>query len=177
MSEAPLPWAPRAQGGNATAGRITLYSVPARHVQRIGPRPRLTIMLARSNQDAAKRGPLGLADTIAMQSVIFCLVALLLAACVQEPPQPPAPGLSVEQRVQNLERRLDALERFVTNTPAPPLRSRAEIEANIHTLEHQRLQLLDRYQPAHPDIREIDLRLKLLRLQLQMLDEAPTQAK
>ncbi len=98
--------------------------------------------------------------------------ALALTACVQPPPAPPPSGPSIDQRVQDLEWRLDALERYVTNMPSAPLRSRAEIEANIHALEAQRVQLLLRYTPAHPDIRDIDLRLRLLRGQLQMLDQA-----
>ncbi len=104
---------------------------------------------------------------------IAIAAALGLTACVQPPAAPPQPsGPSIEQRVQDLEWRLDALERYVTSMPSAPLRSRAEIEANIRSLESQRTQLLLRYQPAHPDIRDIDLRLRLLRGQLQMLDQA-----
>lgn len=98
--------------------------------------------------------------------------ALLLAACAQPPPPPPDLG-SINQRLTRLEAQVDSLERLLTNLPSPPLRSRAEIVANVRALERQRAELLQKYTPAHPDVREIDLRLRLLRLQLEFLDRAP----
>jgi len=52
------------------------------------------------------------------------------------------------------------------------MRNRAEIVKNIQSLEQQRAELLMRYTPAHPNVREIDLSLRLLRLQLDFLDQA-----
>lgn len=71
-----------------------------------------------------------------------------------------------------LEDRVTTLERLLTALPSPPMRSRAEIARNIQTLEHKRADLLKRYTPAHPEVREIDLSLRLLRLQLDFLDQA-----
>lgn len=103
---------------------------------------------------------------------------LLLSACAQPPRPSTAPeSASVEQRLQALERRFDALERFITNLPSPPLRSRDEIERNIVALESKRTALLERYTAAHPLVREVDLSLRLLRLQIEMLDQAAKTAK
>jgi hypothetical protein len=97
--------------------------------------------------------------------------ALGLAACAQ-PPAPAPVSPTVEQRLQTLEMRFDALERFITNLPSPPQRSRAEIEANVQSLEAQRRTLLERYTSAHPSVREVDLSLRLLRLQLELMGPA-----
>jgi hypothetical protein len=103
---------------------------------------------------------------------------LLLGACAQAPVPPPAPETAaIEQRLQNLEWRFEALERFMTNLPSPPARSRVEIESNIRALESQRVALMERYTSAHPLVREVDLSLRLLRLQLEMLDQAGKGAK
>jgi hypothetical protein len=124
---------------------------------------------AQRSAEAARLGPR-----------LAALAATVLAAACAQAPLPAAPDgqtLSAEQRLQNLEWRVDALERFITNVPGIPQRSRAEIEANIRSLEQRRVELLQRYLPPHPAIREIDLSLKLLRWQLQMLDQggAPAQ--
>jgi len=96
---------------------------------------------------------------------------LLLGACAQTPA--PAPeSAALEKRLQALEWRFEALERYITNLPSPPQRSRAEIEQNIQSLEAQRVALLTRYTNAHPAVREVDLSLRLLRLQLEFLDRA-----
>ncbi len=101
-------------------------------------------------------------------------VAVLgLAACAQTPPPPPSPELTaLQQRLQALEQRIEVLERYIWNLPSPPNRSREEIERNIRSLEAKRAALLERYTNAHPEVREIDLSLRLLKLQLQMLDRA-----
>jgi predicted nucleic acid-binding Zn-ribbon protein len=98
-------------------------------------------------------------------------VLSLLGACAQQPATAPEYA-ALEQRLQNLERRFDALERYITNLPSPPQRSRAEIEKNVQSLEAQRATLLERYTSAHPAVREVDLSLRLLRLQLEFLDRA-----
>jgi chromosome segregation ATPase len=96
--------------------------------------------------------------------------ALLATACAAPPPT--ADLSSIEERLKRLEDRVNSLERLLTNLPSPPLRSRADIARNIQSLEQQRAALLERYTAAHPDVREIDLRLRLLRLQVDMLDQA-----
>jgi hypothetical protein len=89
---------------------------------------------------------------------------------------PPAPATSdlpaVEERLRKLEDRVTTLERLLTALPSPPMRSRAEIVKNIQSLEQKRADLLRRYTPAHPEVREIDLSLRLLRVQLDFLDQA-----
>jgi chromosome segregation ATPase len=105
------------------------------------------------------------------------MASLMLLACAQPTPAPTGAELdALTQRLQRLEDRVDRLERQATSQPSPPLRSRAEIERNIQSLEQQRAVLLQRLTPAHPEVREIDLSLRLLRLQLDMLgpaDRAP----
>lgn len=100
---------------------------------------------------------------------------LLLSACAQQP-APSSQAPTVEQRLQKLEGRVESLERRDTIAPAPPLRSREEIEAQIRSLESERVRLLAGYQVAHPDVRDVDRRLQLLKKQLEML-EAPKPAK
>jgi hypothetical protein len=100
---------------------------------------------------------------------IGLIASLLMASCAA----PPAPDFSsIEERLRKLDDRITTLERLLTNLPSPPMRSRAEIVRNIQSLEQQRAALLTRYTPAHPDVREIDLSLRLLRLQLDFLDQA-----
>lgn len=115
------------------------------------------------------RGPLG---------PVMVTALLLSSACAQAPaPAPAAETVALEQRLQTLEQRFDSLERYITNLPSPPLRSRDEIERNIQSLEARRTALLERYTSAHPLVREVDLSLRLLRLQLEMLDQAHRTAK
>jgi hypothetical protein len=96
---------------------------------------------------------------------------LLLASCAG-PPSPSPEAVALERRLSALEARIERLERYATAVPAPPLRSRDEIVRHIETLEARRAELLQRYTPAHPDVREIDLQLRLRRLQLEVLDQA-----
>lgn len=113
------------------------------------------------------------------QRLLASLTPLLLLAACAQPPRPssaPEPA-SVEQRLQALEWRFDALERYITNLPSPPLRSRAEVKRNIAALESKRTALLERYTAAHPLVREVDLSLRLLRLQIEMLDQAAKAAQ
>ena len=106
-------------------------------------------------------------------TVLTLTATLLLGACAQQPAAPQSPeAVAIEARLQSLEQRFDALERFLTNLPSPPLRSRAEIEKNIQSLESKRAALLERYTSAHPYVREVDLSLRLLRLQLEFMDQA-----
>ena len=93
-------------------------------------------------------------------------LTLMLTACeTPVPAKREAPPLT--QRVNELEERVERLE----TRPAvpPPLRSRAEIEAHITSLEAERAKLLVDYLPQHPAIRDIDRRLDILNTQLKML--------
>lgn len=83
----------------------------------------------------------------------------------------------MQQRVQLLEQRVQVLERYIWNLPSPPLRNRDEIEKNIQSLEARRSALLQRYTDSHPEVREVDLSLRLLKLQLEMMDQAKKTAK
>ena len=82
-----------------------------------------------------------------------------------------------QRRLQLLEQRVEVLERYIYNLPSPPLRRREEIESNIRSLESRRSALLERYTDAHPAVREVDLSLRLLKLQLEMMDQAGKSAK
>lgn len=92
-------------------------------------------------------------------------LVLVLTACAAVPPEKSeAPPLT--QRVNALEERVERLE--ARPVIQPPLRSRAEIEAHIKSLEAERAKLLVDYLPQHPAIRDIDRRLDILNAQLKM---------
>jgi septal ring factor EnvC (AmiA/AmiB activator) len=102
-----------------------------------------------------------------MKTLVAPLLAcLLLGACTQSGWRGDA---SMEQRLDSMERRIESLERRESIMPAPPLRSREEIEQQISALERQRESLLAQYTEAHPAIRDIDRRVRILREQLDML--------
>lgn len=99
--------------------------------------------------------------------------AMLCVGCAPPQPQVPAAELAtINARLDRLEAQVELLDRLLTNVPSPPLRSRAEIVANIRQLERRRAELLERYTPSHPNVREVDLSLRLLRLQLDVIDQA-----
>jgi len=90
-----------------------------------------------------------------------------LAACgSQAPPKTDTPSL--EQRMSELERRVESLE--ARPVVKPPYRNRAEIQANIRALEDERAELLTHYLPQHPYIKGIDRELEILNSQLKMLE-------
>jgi predicted RNase H-like nuclease (RuvC/YqgF family) len=120
-------------------------------------------------RDARARPAAARVRSIARTSATVGLLAL--AACAQTPAPAPEPA-ALQQRLQALEQRVEVLERYIRNLPSPPNRSRGEIERNIRSLEAKRAALLERYTHSHPDVREIDLSLRLLELQLQMMDQA-----
>lgn len=108
-----------------------------------------------------------------MHAISATMIGLVLMVGCAAPPAPATNDLrSVEDSLRKLEDRVTTLERLLTALPSPPLRSRAEIVQNIQSLEHKRADLLKRYTPAHPEVREIDLSLRLLRVQLDFLDQA-----
>jgi hypothetical protein len=88
----------------------------------------------------------------------------LLACTTQTPPQADTPSL--EQRMFELERRMERLE--ARTWVEPPYRSKAEIQAHIKTLQSERAELLTRYLDQHPEIRDIDRKLEILNNQLKM---------
>ena len=105
-------------------------------------------------------------------------LVLLLGACAQQPTSTPESRMDADQqRLQLLEQRVEILERYIYNLPSPPLRRREEIESNIRSLESKRSALLERYTDLHPAVREIDLSLRLLKLQLEMMDQAGKSAR
>jgi len=99
-------------------------------------------------------------------------LVLMMVGCAAPPTPATNDSPSVEERLRKLEDRVTTLERLLTALPSPPMRSRDEIVRNIQSLEHKRADLLKRYTPAHPEVREIDLSLRLLRVQLDFLDQA-----
>ncbi|MGC2049257.1 MAG: hypothetical protein WA635_11685 [Gallionella sp.] len=90
-----------------------------------------------------------------------------LAAC-ESPAPPKADTPSLEQRMFELERRVEMLE--ARPTVKPPYRSKAEIQENIRALEDERAKLLTHYLPEHPDIKDIVRQLEILNSQLKMLE-------
>lgn len=95
-------------------------------------------------------------------------LACALAACASNAPPLTPETPSVEQRLADMERRIEVLE---ARPPIePPYRDRAEIEAHIQTLEAERAALLSRYLTEHPLIRDIDRRLIILNNQLNMTE-------
>jgi hypothetical protein len=98
---------------------------------------------------------------------------LVLGGCAQTPVSTPGSELAaVQQRLQALEQRVEILDRRTANLPSAPLRSRDEIDKNIQSLEAKRATLLMRFTEQHPEVRETDLSLRLLKLQLDMMDQA-----
>jgi hypothetical protein len=96
------------------------------------------------------------------------VLACVLAACASKAPSPAPETPSVEQRLSDMERRLEMLE--ARPRIEPPYRDRAEIEAHIQGLEAERTSLLTRYLTDHPLIRDIDRRLLILNNQLKMTE-------
>jgi septal ring factor EnvC (AmiA/AmiB activator) len=111
----------------------------------------------------------------AVPPTVFRCALALVAGCAPAACGTPAPSRgevpAVDQRLSDLERRVEKLE----TRPAvePPLRSKAEIEAHIKSLETERSTLLVRYSALHPEIRNIDRQLSILNQQLKMLEQQP----
>jgi hypothetical protein len=97
-----------------------------------------------------------------------CLtIALALSSCAPYAPTPRTDKPSVDERLSDLERRVERME--ARPDVAPPYRSKEEIQANISELEEERGRLLIGYTPQHPAIRDIDRELSILNSQLKML--------
>jgi hypothetical protein len=102
------------------------------------------------------------------QSGLAVTLAFALAACgTTEPPKTDTP--SQEQRLLDIERRVERLE--ARDEVAPPYRSKAEIQAQIKSLEAERSKLLVSYTAQHPSVTDIDRKLMILNKQLKMIEE------
>lgn len=95
-------------------------------------------------------------------------LVLALAACAHPVPRPEPGAATVEQRLMDLERRVNRLE----SRPATqaPFRSRAEIQAQVRELEGARARLLTQYTDQHPAVRDIERQLLILNQQLRGLE-------
>ena len=100
----------------------------------------------------------------------YGLTLLLLNACAQQPQAPDLAG--TDQRLRQLEGRIDSLERRDAIAPVFPYRSREQLQDHIRALESERDLLLLEKTPLHPDVREIDRKLRILHEQLEMLKQA-----
>jgi hypothetical protein len=96
------------------------------------------------------------------------VLVLVFAGCAAPAPAPEPGGTPLEQRLSDLERRIELLE--ARPQIMPPFRNRAEIEAHIQVLEAERTSLLTRYFAEHPLIRDIDRQLLILNTQLKMIE-------
>jgi hypothetical protein len=114
---------------------------------------------------AARRVAMSPILPILSRSCLTVALAFALVACATHaPPKTDTP--SVEQRLSDLERRVEKLE--ARPVVEPPYRNKVEIQENIKALEEERDKLLIRYLPQHPDIKDIDRRLEILNSQLKM---------
>ncbi len=83
--------------------------------------------------------------------------------------QPVSGGADLEQRLSDLERRVQRLE---SRPPVQaPYRSREEIQAQVKELEAERAKLLTRFTEQYPDVKDLDRRLLILNYQLKMLEQ------
>lgn len=102
-----------------------------------------------------------------LRSCMALSLAFALAGCGSNAPLKDGTP-SIEQRLLELERRMDGMEaRFAV---APPYRNKAEIQAHIQELEAERAELLTRYLPQHPAIQDIERMLWILDKQLKDLE-------
>lgn len=101
---------------------------------------------------------------------------LLVLACAQVPTAS-ADSIFPDRHVQTRADQTAASAPRDEAAPPTPHRSREEIDADIQSLEAERADLLTKYAVAHPDVRAVDRRLRILREQREMLDRAPPPAK
>jgi hypothetical protein len=102
------------------------------------------------------------------QSCLTIALAFALAACAPHASLPSTDTPSQEQRLLDLERRMERLE--ARHGVEPPYRSKAEIQAHIRELEAERGKLMISYTAEHPAIKDIDRKLEILNNQLEMLE-------
>lgn len=104
---------------------------------------------------------------------------LLLIACAQAPAawaDSIFPDTRAPMRADQAEPRPPLPPQPRAEAPTPH-RSREEIDADIRSLEAERADLLTRYAAAHPDVRAVDRRLRILHEQREMLDRGTAPAK
>lgn len=96
------------------------------------------------------------------------LVTLGLSACANVTPDGGSARGPTEQRLDELERRVESLE----SRPEvhAPLRTREDVLKHRDSLVAERGKLLTRYTEQHPAIRDIDRQLRILDLQLKSLE-------
>lgn len=102
------------------------------------------------------------------RSWLAVVLAFSLTACASPAPPKTDEAPSLEQRMSELERRVERLE--ARPAVKPPYRNKAEIQENIRALEDERAKLLTHYLPEHPEIKNIDRELDILNTQLKMVD-------
>jgi hypothetical protein len=94
--------------------------------------------------------------------------ALSLAACAPAASVPDSDSGRIEQRLTEIERRVEQLE---SRPPVQaPLRTREEIQKHRDSLLAERGKLLTSYTEQHPAIRDIDRQLRILDLQLKSVE-------
>lgn len=96
-------------------------------------------------------------------------LGLLLAGCASHEMVPAvASQTATEQRLADLERRVQRLE---SRPPVQaPYGNREDIQTHIDQLETERGKLLLKYTEQYPAVRDIDRQLLILREQLRMLE-------
>lgn len=108
--------------------------------------------------------PMGLMPALAL--------GLWLSACASHEmaiPEATQGAATTEQRVADLERRVQRLE---GRPPVEaPNRNLEDIQAHIKSLESERARLLVKYTDQHPAVRDIDRKLLILNEQLQLMKE------
>lgn len=109
-----------------------------------------------------------MSPTPPISSRSYLMLTLALAACAPHAPLPMTDAPSLEQRLFDLEHRVERLE--VRSFGEPPYRNKAEIQAHIRALEEERSKLLTSYTVQHPAIKDIDRKLMILDIQLKMLE-------
>lgn len=92
---------------------------------------------------------------------------LFMAGCSTHQVAPPDTNdMATEQRLSDLERRMERLES--RSLIEAPFGNRDEIQARIDQLEAERIKQLLSYTEQHPAIRDINRKLLILREQLKM---------
>lgn len=102
---------------------------------------------------------------------VVLLLSLLVAGCAANHPASSSreAGLGLEQRLDDLERRIQRLEGRPQVEQA--YRDATEIRAHMNQLQAERARLLLKYTDQHPAVRDIDRSLGILQQQLDMQSE------
>jgi hypothetical protein len=109
-------------------------------------------------------------DHMPLWHLLYFPLGLLLPGCASHEAVPPAVAspTTTEQRVSDLEQRIEKLE---SRPPVlAPAGNREDIQARIRQLEAERSNLLLRYTELHPAVRNVNRKLLILQEQLRMLE-------